>query len=553
TPVGGDAETGVFAIDLQGFTGTERQYVRNTAVLQTIVRSAHGDALRITDFCPRFRGRNRMFRPMSFVRLVEPIAGRPVIRTRLRPAADYGDGEPQRHVGTHNICFHTPSLRYRVTTNASLTALQDGDWTVLDGPLAFVIGPDETLEDAPLAIARRFLDATVEYWQDWVRGLAIPAEWQEPVIRAAITLKLCTYEDTGAVLAALTTSIPEHAGSQRNWDYRFCWLRDSYFVVLALNRLGATRTMEAYLRYIDHVSIRTAGGPLQPLYGIGGEVHLTERIAPNLPGYRGMGPVRVGNLAFNQRQHDVYGAVVLAATQSFVDQRLSAPGDIGSFERLEPLGVRAAELYAQPDAGPWEFRGMERVHTFSAAMSWAGCDRLGRIAATLGLQARAEHWRSTAAGMRDSILQAAWNERRRSFTGSFGGDEIDATSLLLPELGIVRGDDPRFLQTLATVERELKQGDWLFRYRHADDFGTPVTAFTICAFWYLNALALAGRGAEARDLFQRLLERRTPLGLLSEDIDPATGELWGNFPQTYSMVGIINSAVRLSRSWEDVL
>jgi GH15 family glucan-1,4-alpha-glucosidase len=553
TSAGGDSDTGVFAIDLQGFSGSERHYLRNTAVLQTILYGAHGDALRITDFCPRFRGRGRMFRPMTFVRLVEPLAGRPVIRMRLRPAAGYGDGEPQRHTGTHNICFHTPTLRYRVTTNASRSALQDGDWTVLDGPLAFVIGPDETLDDAPLTIARRFLDSTTEYWQDWVRGLAIPAEWQEAVIRAAITLKLCTYEDTGAVVAALTTSIPEHAGSQRNWDYRFCWLRDSYFVVLALNRLGATRTMEAYLRYIDHVSIRTAGGPLQPLYGIGGEARLNEWIATNLSGYRGMGPVRVGNLAFHQSQHDVYGAVVLAATQSFVDQRLSAPGDVGLFERLEPLGARAADLYARPDSGPWEFRGMERTHTFSAAMCWAGCDRLRRIAATLGLHARAEHWGTTAARMRDVILQAAWNERRQSFTGSFGGDEIDATSLLLPDLGLVRGDDPRFRQTLAAVERELKHGDWLFRYRHADDFGTPVTAFTICAFWYLNALAVAGRVDEARDLFQRLLERRTPLGLLSEDIDPATGELWGNFPQTYSMVGIINSAVRLSRPWEDVL
>jgi pentatricopeptide repeat protein len=266
-----------------------------------------------------------------------------------------------------------------------------------------------------------------------------------------------------------------------------------------------------------------------------------------------MGPVRVGNLAFNQSQHDVYGAVVLAAAHSFVDQRMSAPGDLGLFQRLEPFGARAAELYMRPDSGPWEFRGMERVHTFSAAMCWAGCDRLQRIATILGLRDRAEHWGHTATVMRDSILQAAWNERRQSFTGSFGGDEIDATSLLLPELGIVRGDDPRFLHTLATVERELKHGDWLYRYRHVDDFGTPVTAFTICGFWYLNALAVAGRVDEARDLFQRLLERRTPLGLLSEDIDPVTGELWGNFPQTYSMVGIINSAVRLSRPWEDVL
>jgi GH15 family glucan-1,4-alpha-glucosidase len=522
-------------------------------VLETVLRGSQGDAVRIVDFCPRFRRRGRIFRPMQFVRIVEPLSGRPVVRVRLRPSTGYGEGEPQRHTGTHNICFFTPLLRYRVTTNASRTHTSDEGWFVLDGPVAFVIGPDETLDAAPLTIARQLLDSTVDYWQEWVRGLAIPVEWQEAVIRSAITLKLCTYEDTGSVIAALTTSIPEHAGSERNWDYRYCWLRDSYFVIQALNRLGATRTMEAYLRYIDNVSIRTQGGPLQPLYGMAGETQITEWTATGLAGYRGMGPVRVGNLAYLQRQNDVYGAVVLAAAQSFFDQRLSSPGDLGLFQRLERLGERAAAIYEKPDSGPWEFRGMERTHTFSAAMCWAGCDRLYRIATVLGLQDRAKHWGSVSTRMRETILGSAWNESRRAFSGSFGGDELDATSVLLPELGIVSAMDPRFQSTLDAVERELKHGDWLFRYRHHDDFGTPVTAFTICAFWYVNALAAAGRREEAREHFQRLLERRTSLGLLSEDIEPGTGELWGNFPQTYSMVGIINCAVRLSRPWEDVL
>jgi GH15 family glucan-1,4-alpha-glucosidase len=553
TPLGGDSPTGVFAVDLQGPVESSRSYLRNTAVLETILRNDKGDVLRIVDFCPRFRRRGRMFRPMMFVRIVEPLAGRPVVRVRMRPTSNYGSAEPQRHTGSHNICYYTPLLRYRMTTNASRTAVSDGGWFVLDTPAAFLIGPDETLSEAPLTIAREFLDATAEYWQDWVRGLAIPVEWQEAVIRSAITLKLCTYEDTGAVLAALTTSIPEHAGSERNWDYRYCWLRDSYFVIQALNRLGATRTMEAYLRYIDTVSIRTNGGPLQPLYGMAGETQVTEWIATGLQGYRGMGPVRVGNLAYLQRQNDVYGAVVLAAAQSFFDQRLSAPGDRGLFQRLERLGEQAAEIYAQPDSGPWEFRGMERTHTFSAAMCWAGADRLFRIARQLGLQDRAAEWGHRANAMRETILTRSWNERQRAFSGSFGGDELDATSLLLPDLGIVSGTDPRFTSTLDAIDRQLKHGDWLYRYRHPDDFGTPVTAFTICAFWYIDALVAAGRLGEARDHFQRLLEHRTPLGLLSEDIEPSTGELWGNFPQTYSMVGIINCAVRLSRPWEEVL
>ncbi len=536
TPDCGDSPAGVFAVDLRGMAEARRTYLRNTAVLERVLRGAEGEALRIVDFCPRFRRRGRMFRPMEFVRIVEPQAGRPVVRVRLRPSMGYGQGNPQQHTGSHNICYHTPQLRYRMTTNASRTAVQDGGWFVLDTAVAFILGPDETLSGAPLTIARDFLAATVEYWQDWVRSLAIPVEWQEAVIPAAITLKLCTYEDTGAVLAALTTSIPEHAGSERNWDYRYCWLRDSYFVIQALNRLGATRTMEAYLRYIDDVSIRNEGSPLQPLYGMAGETQLTERIATALPGYRGMGPVRVGNLACLQKQNDVYGAVVLAAAQTFFDQRLAAPGDLGLFQRLERVGAQAAAIYAQPDSGPREFRGMQRTHTFSAAMCWAGCDRLHRIARALGMPEIAADWQRRADAMRETILTSAWNEHKQAYCGSFGGDEIDATTVLLPELGIVSGTDPRFLGTLAAVERELKRGDWLFRYRHPDDFGTPVTAFTICAFWYVNALAAAGR---TRRRGRKTAIEHIPIGIDIDAVQAAAQKAQGNDAVQRMVAGLL--------------
>jgi GH15 family glucan-1,4-alpha-glucosidase len=381
----------------------------------------------------------------------------------------------------------------------------------------------------------------------------VPADWQEAVIRSAFTLKLCTYEDTGAVLAALTTSIPEAADSTRNWDYRYCWLRDSYFVIQTLNRLGATRTMEAYLHYIDQIIATSTADTLQPLYGITGDPRAEEKIATTLSGYRGMGPVRYGNLAAEQVQHDVYGSVILAATQLFFDERLVRSGDQTLLDRLYRLGRRAVATFEQPDAGPWEFRGKLQRHTFSAAISWAGCDRLARIARRVGDDSAAREWTASADHMRREILAQAWNEEIQSFTSAFGNRDIDATALLLPELGLLPATDPRFLKTLERVEKELANGDLLYRYRHADDFGEPENAFTICAFWYVNALAATGRIEEARERFSRLLERRNPLGLLSEDISPATGELWGNFPQTYSMVGIIGSALRLSRSWEEIV
>ena len=553
TAEGGAAGAGVFAIDLQGAVQAERRYVRNTAVVETTLADASGNSLRITDFCPRFRARGRTFRPMSLVRLVEPLAGRPVVNLRFTPRCNYGADRPEYVAGSHHVRFIAPQLAMRVTTNASLTALLEGSTIVLDGPLAFMLGPDETIDESPLTLARAWLEETRTYWHEWIRGLAVPFDWQEPVIRAAITLKLCTYEDTGALRAARTTSIPEMAGSGRNWDYRFCWLRDSFFVILALNHLGATNTMEAYLRYLDHVVARSPGGTLQPLYSISGEAQIEERMVGSLAGFRGMGPVRTGNLAYEQVQHDVYGSVVLAARQLFFDQRLANPGDRSLFTRLEVLGERAAEHFAEADAGPWEFRGIAQVHTFSAVMCWAACNRLYRIAAHLQLGERAEFWQARAGAMRAEILRRAWSESKQSFTAAFEGEALDATALLLPEFGFIEAMDPRFVATVKAIERELVRGDLVYRYVHADDFGPPANTFTMCSFWYVNALAGIGSLDQAREVFERLLRRRNDAGLLSEDIDPETGEQWGNFPQTYSMVGIITCAVRLSRPWETML
>jgi GH15 family glucan-1,4-alpha-glucosidase len=550
---GGDADKGVFAIDMIDLTRSEQTYLRNSAIIETRLYDAHGGALRILDFAPRFRSRGRVFRPMMFVRSVEPLAGRPTLRLRLRPTGGFGERCEPGISGSHHIRFAADGLHYRVTTDASLASLVENRPVVLEQPLHFIIGPDETLQESPAALAREFIGATLSYWQEWVRTLAVPADWQDAVIRAAITLKLCTYEDTGAVLAALTTSIPEAANSTRNWDYRYCWLRDSYFVVQTLNRLGATRTMEAYLHYIDHIIASSTADQLQPLYGITGDPRAEEKIATTLSGYRGMGPVRFGNLAAEQVQHDVYGSVILAATQLFFDERLVRSGDQTLLERLYRLGKRAVATFEQPDAGPWEFRGRLQRHTFSAAISWAGCDRLARIATRVGDLIAAREWRAHADRMRAEILAGAWNEELQSFTSAFGNRDLDATTLLLPELGLLPATDPRFLKTLERIEAELRVGDLMFRYKHADDFGKPENAFTICAFWYVNALAASGRLDEARERFSRLLELRNPLGLLSEDITPATGELWGNFPQTYSMVGVIGSALRLSRSWEEIV
>jgi GH15 family glucan-1,4-alpha-glucosidase len=547
-----DPNLGLYEIELLDFSHAEQEYIRNTPIVQTTLYDTKGNALRITDFAPRFELYGRIYHPVMMIRSVTPVQGWPRIRVRVRPAGNYGAEEATITHGSNHIRYVLPGLTLRLTTDVPLTAIMEEHPFILTRAHHLLLGSDESIPEATAEIARDHFGQTQIYWESWVRGLAIPFDWQEAVIRAAITLKLCTFEDTGAVIAAMTTSLPEAADSGRNWDYRFCWLRDSYFVVKALNSLGATRTMEAYLEYILNVSFED-GGYLQPVYSITGQADLTETTVDTLAGYRGMGPVRVGNQAYEQVQNDVYGAVVLSATQYFFDRRLVRPGNEASLQRLELLGKKALELYNEPDAGIWEYRGRKRVHTFSSLMCWAACDRLARISAQLQLGERSTFWSEKAEDIRAVIYKNAWDDKRKTFTDTPGRAELDASLLLMPSLGFISGDDPRFLGTLKAIESELRNGDHMMRYHAADDFGHPENAFNICTFWFIDALASVGREEEARELFENMLGHRNAMGLLSEDLDPTSGELWGNFPQTYSMVGIINAARRLSRNWEDEL
>ncbi len=545
--------TGLFALELLDFERSEQEYADNTAIVVTRLYDRHGGAVEITDFAPRFRQFGRMFRPITMVRQVVPISGSPRVRVILRPTADAGTRLPALTHGSNHVRYVMADHVLRLTTDVSISAVLDEIPFVLQRPVTLILGADESLTESVQDIGRRFLAETRSYWHEWVRYLAIPFEWQDAVIRAAITLKLSAYDDTGAIVAAMTTSIPEAAHSGRNWDYRFCWLRDAHFVVGALNRLNTTRTLERYLDYIINIAANAADGHLQPVYRINTLPDLDEESIESLPGYRGMGPVRIGNQAGAQVQNDVYGAAVLAATYVFFDRRVTHHGDEYLFRRLEPLGEMARQAYDRPDAGPWELRNSAHVHTFSSVMCWAACDRLAKIARQLELTDRVRYWQHSADEMHAVICARAWSSERNSFVESFDGHELDASLLLLHELGFLRADDRRFAATVAAVEEHLRFGEFVFRYIKADDFGHPATAFASCTFWYIDALQALGRRDEARHLFANLLRCRNRHGLLSEDLDPKSCELWGNFPQTYSMVGLINSAMRLSKRWEDVL
>jgi GH15 family glucan-1,4-alpha-glucosidase len=547
----GDKAEGLWSVELVDGERAKQQYVTNTAVVTTRLYDRTGGIVEVTDCIPRFFQHGRLYQPMTIVRSLRRVAGNPRVIVRLRPSERYGHGRPERTTGSNHVRYVSPDLTLRLTTDASLTALLEERPFFLEDTVTMLLGADETITSDVRETGRFLVEETLAYWRGWVRRLAIPFEWQGAVIRAAITLQLNTFDDTGAIIAAMTTSVPEAPDSGRNWDYRYCWLRDSYFVVNALNRLGATETMENYLRYIIGIAAGARNGPLQPVYRINGDTVLSERIEEALAGYRGMGPVRVGNDAFRQIQHDVYGSAILAATHIFFDERLTRPGNVELFEQLEPLGRLAVSVHDRPDAGIWELRGSTRIHTYSSVMCWAACDRLARIAARLGLEERCAAWRQEADRIHDFVTSNCWSASRESYVGTAGGNELDASLLLLAELNFTTPADPRFVSTVHAIERELKRGDYVFRYMERDDFGLPQNAFVVCTFWLIDALASIGRADDARIIFEQLLARRNSQGLLAEHLDPTSGEAWGNFVQTYSMVGLINSAIRLSVPWDE--
>ena len=334
----GDEEKGFCDVVLEDMVDYASDYERNTAIVSTVLTNSQGAQVKITDFAPRFQNFGRMFRPPQLIRIIEPVAGLPRITIRVRPTSNYGTPIEDRSLGSNHITFRGKDLALRLTTDGPLAYIEREDSFLLTKPIHMVLGPDESFAEDIASTCREFAERTRDYWLEWVRRLSIAYDWQDAVIRAAITLKLSNFEETGGIVAALTTSIPEAPGSGRTWDYRFCWIRDAYFVVKALNRLGATKTMEGFISFILGIA---TDDPLRPVYSVVPSEPMDEWIAPDLKGYDNDGPVRVGNAAADQSQHDTFGSIILAATPLFFDRRLARPGNEGLFHLLEMLDAGA--------------------------------------------------------------------------------------------------------------------------------------------------------------------------------------------------------------------
>ncbi len=361
------------------------------------------------------------------------------------------------------------------------------------------------------------------------------------MLRSALCLKLHAFNDTGAIIAAATTSIPEAIGSERTWDYRYCWLRDAAFVVEALRRLSHLSEGEAFVRFLREMA---DSGPLQPIYGITGKRNLDEEILPSLRGYDGIGPVRIGNAAYYQRQHDVDGEMVLCLETILTDPRVvwEDPSLAPLLERLVEEAIASAPV---EDTGLWEYRTQPRHYTFSKAMCWVAAHRGAKLADFLGMPERAREWRAWEVVEKQRILKHAYNDELGFFTQALDGNQPDASNLLLPQIGLIDPTDPRFRSTVRAYEKRLVDNGLMLRYKHPDDFGETTSAFSICSFWWVEALAMMGEVDEAVALFNHLATFANPLGLFSEDVEPTTGELLGNFPQAYTHVGLIHAAITI--------
>ena len=523
---------------------SHQYYIENTNVLCTEIEDANG-AYRVTDYAPRFQQNQRYFKPLMLIRKVEPLRGTPQIKVTCDPVGGYGTIRPQKHKGSNHISYLGLSEQIRLTTNISLTYIQEEQFFVLNETKYLVLTYGEPLEAQLINTAEEFLTKTIDYWRKWVKSTSISNYYQSVVIRSALALKIHQYEDTGAIIAASTTSLPEAPHSTRNWDYRFCWMRDTYYILTAFNNIGHFEEMERYFHFIANVSVK-AKNRFQPLYSISGADKLTEEEL-DLEGYLGNQPVRIGNDAYTHIQNDVYGQVLVALLPLYVDRRFIDSERVDSHNLVYHTLLKLEKYLHENDAGLWEFRHISQYHCYTALFHWAGANAALKIARQLGDEKMAALANSLIKES-SAKIEACLDRERGVYTNAIGSKYLDASTLQLIMMGYIDPDSELARSHLRNLELELKTPEGLFyRYRHEDDFGMPETTFLICSFWYIEALACVGRVEDAAREFEHILQYTNHLGLLSEDVDARTGSQWGNFPQAYSHVGLVNAAYRISK------
>jgi len=524
---------------------TKQYYVENTNILCTEIITNEG-SYRVTDFAPRFSQFDRFYKPLMLIRKIEHIDGNPGIQIFCEPRGNYGELVPRVSIGSNHIRYQGLEDQVRLTTDIPLNFVVDSKPFVLSQPQYLVLTWGVPLEAPLQETVESYLRKTTDYWRNWVESCSTPQIYQRAVIRSSLALKLHQYEDTGAIIASGTTSLPESPGSGRNWDYRYFWVRDTYYTLQAFNDLGHFEELGKYAQFLQNIAAHNSGIK-QPMYTILGDSNIPERELP-LKGYKGNGPVRVGNAAYFQVQNDVFGQAILSLLPLYIDERIVKTRRMSDTKLIYQLLENIEKVMEDTDAGLWEFREKKAQHCYTYLFHWAGAcaaQKIGNYFKDSNLKTLAEKTKTISA----KKIEECYNPQLRCYASAVGGKDLDSALFHLVTMGYLDPSSPRALEHVEALDKALSADNrgLFYRYRHHDDFGVPDVAFLVCGFWYVSALANMNKMDKAIKAFERLLDCTNHLGLMSEDI--AFGDLsqWGNFVQTYSHVGLINSAFQIDR------
>lgn len=544
---------GFFKITAQDIISVKQNYIENTAILKTVFETKHG-FFSVSDYMPRFHMEYSItYYPSEIQRDVHVISGKPRLIIELNPRPNYALSEAKFDFIDDYIKISSLKGEYNsfyLYSNLDYEKVISGEPIELTESSFFLLSYHEKLEKITLNKIYVEYEKTKSYWLDWVYRTKIPSKHRELVIRSTITLKLLMYERTGAVIAAPTTSLPEIIGGGRNWDYRYCWVRDASMMIDLFARLGHMGFADRYILFIlNQVLLKHEN--VTVMYGINGERELKEITLDYLDGYEGSRPVRIGNDAYRQKQNDLFGELIEMIYTYLVlnsQKRTSYINEeIWTVVRSLVNYVRAS--WKEPDSGIWEKRGEPQHYVHSKMMSWVAMDRAGRIAQHLGKIKYAEDCYKTASEIKEDILNKGWNDQLQAFVMNYGSNEMDAAVLLMLHYGFLPPNDEHMVSTVKRMYKDLVRNNFMMRYVADDDFGAPRNAFIVCTFWMINALYLIGEEHKAREMFAKVVQSRNPHGLFSEGIETDTGRLVGNFPQGYSHLALIQTVLLLETDY----
>ncbi|MDD4102059.1 MAG: glycoside hydrolase family 15 protein [Kiritimatiellae bacterium] len=537
---------GSFGIEVDASYTITQAYVPNTNILRTVFESSRG-GFELFDLMPRHKENSHYYAPPELLRYLRQTHGEPVFTVRYQPKLGYAQRETlsvSHAKYIKSMVHHDTYESLYLYTNLNHADVLEGRPVTLRGEAYFLLSYHQKIRSVTPERLVLEIERTKVYWLDWVERTTPFARWSAEIRRSALVLKLLSYQETGAIMAAVTTSLPEALGEERNWDYRFCWIRDATMTLNMLTRLGHFNVAQNFFSYVMRV-VPYKDDEIQVMYGIRGNKTLTERTLDWLAGYKDSRPVRVGNAAYSQRQHDIYGVLLNAVLHYMEAFKI----DDVTLEKLWTITrslIRIVmRMWQSPDMGIWEYRTNPGHFTFSKMLCWVALDRGTKIAELLGQAEQAVPWAAERERIREDILANAWSEKAGAFTQRYGSDSLDASVLLMASYGFIQPDDPKFIATVHRIRQELSQDGLMFRYKNDDDFGTPTSSFTVCSFWMVKALWQIGEHEEAERLFNRLLGYANSLGLFSEDLDFKTKEQLGNFPQGYSHLALIDCAILL--------